>query len=116
MAVVLGAFAAHTLNGLIAEKSIAAFQTAVRYQFFHGIGICIAAILFYLFKVKHYKTAARIHLIGIILFSGSIYLLSLKEILPFSVSWAGPLTPIGGLFFIAGWVILIIATIKIKNE
>lgn len=116
IAVVLGAFAAHTLADLVSTKSISAFQTGVRYQFFHGLSIGISAILLFLFKVKHFQTAARIHLIGIILFSGSIYFLALKEIIPFSVTWLGPLTPIGGLFFITGWIILIIATTKIKDE
>jgi len=116
LAVILGAFAAHSLDGQISLKSINAFQTGVRYQFFHGIAICICAILFYLFQVKFYVVAARIHLIGIILFSGSLYILALKKIIPISVSWLGPVTPIGGLFFIAGWILLIIATINIKDE
>ncbi len=109
IAVVLGAFGAHQLSNLLAEKQLSSFKTGVQYQFYHTLAMFGTAL--YYKQSQHQvlvKRAFMAFLIGVILFSGSLYLLSLRELIGIS-SWAkilGPITPIGGLAFIIGWVLL----------
>jgi uncharacterized membrane protein YgdD (TMEM256/DUF423 family) len=113
LAVIFGAFGAHLLKAKISETNLATFSTAVQYQFIHGLGILIASILFFLLKSKFIKLGIISFAIGISLFSGSLYLLSLREIIDFNINYIiGPLTPIGGIFFIGGWLLLIIGISK----
>ncbi len=104
LAVALGAFGAHGLKALIAPENIATFETGVRYQFYHSFAMIIAAMLAFWLQETRFLRAAWSFLIGIVLFSGSLYLLACRDVLPFSVTWSGPITPIGGVFFIYGWV------------
>ncbi|MFK7949450.1 MAG: DUF423 domain-containing protein [Saprospiraceae bacterium] len=112
-AVILGAFGAHGLKALISENQLETFQVGIRYHFYHMFAIFLTAIIAYQTKSKRLKTAISLFLIGIILFSGSIYLLATKSVLGIE-SWTflGPITPIGGTFFIAAWTILIIEGVK----
>lgn len=113
LAVVLGAFGAHRLEMLISAEHIETYQTGVRYQFYHTIMIALIGVLLHFREKKIWRTAAWLFAIGIVLFSGSIYLLSIREIVNLG-SWLGPITPIGGTFFIAGWVCLFIGTLQNK--
>ena len=101
-AVVLGAFAAHGLQQVVSEKLIAIFRTGVDYQFYHSFALLITGILIHLFSASRLLKAAGIaFLIGIIIFSGSLYLYVFTGNKVF-----GMITPIGGLSFIIGWLLL----------
>lgn len=106
LAVILGAFGAHALKSVLSQTELQTFETGVRYQFIHSIGILIIGILYHIHPQKLLLRAGLFLFLGILFFSFSLYLLALKEILGIS-SWTfiGPITPIGGLFFIAGWVL-----------
>lgn len=116
LAVILGAFAAHGLEGKLNPDQLHSFETGVRYQFYHAIGIFIVAILAFQKPSAWLNRAAWLFIIGILFFSGSIYLLSCRDLLGISSwKWLGPITPIGGLLFIAGWASLIFSTINTKK-
>jgi uncharacterized membrane protein YgdD (TMEM256/DUF423 family) len=108
IAVILGAMGAHSLKGKISPESLDSFKTGVTYHFYHSLALILVAILMEVFKKPALKIAAFLFIIGIICFSGSIYLLSTME----NVSFLGPVTPIGGLFFIAGWITTFIIFLK----
>lgn len=110
LAVVLGAFAAHGLKSQLSAQLITTFQTGVQYQMYHALGILLVVLLY-----KHDPSAlllwsASFMLAGIILFSGSLYALSLT-----GVRWFGPITPIGGLSFILGWGCLLVAFVRAQS-
>ena len=112
LAVIFGAFGAHSLKKLISADELATWNTAVQYQFYHTLALLFLAT-FSRFPSKAINAASWFFTFGIVFFSGSLYLLSTKAILHLnSVSLLGPLTPIGGLFFILGWISLLVATIK----
>lgn len=116
MAVILGAFAAHGLKAKLSEDQIQVFQTGVRYQFYHTFGIFVAAILMIHKESKWLKRAAWAFVTGIILFSGSLFLLSCRDWLGISNwNWLGPITPLGGLAFILGWVFMFFGIPDSKN-
>jgi uncharacterized membrane protein YgdD (TMEM256/DUF423 family) len=112
-AVGIGAFGAHALKALVLPERLPIFETGVRYHFYHVFAIFIA---YFLAKdsdnPKILLWAARAFAIGILFFSGSLYLLACRDILPFSVAFAGPITPIGGVFFMAGWLCIAISVFK----
>jgi|TARA_B110000305_G_C19042707_1_gene448957 uncharacterized membrane protein YgdD (TMEM256/DUF423 family) len=103
--VVLGAFGAHLLKDLLTEHQLSSFQTGIRYQMFHGLSILILALNKNYFTEKLNKVL-QLMSVGIILFSLSIYLLNLQELLGLSLSFLGPVTPIGGLFLMVSWTLL----------
>ncbi len=105
--VALGAFGAHKLQDIASEKAVKTFETAVRYQFYHVIALAIAGILYKSYTNKWIKTSGTFFLLGIFLFSGSLYLLTLSiAIKSADFNWVGPITPVGGIFFILGWIYL----------
>lgn len=120
IAVSLGALGAHGLKekmkaGLLTLDSLQAFDTAARYQMYHSIALLAMAFLIEKFSIKLISAAAYCFLVGILLFSGSLYILSTSSLLGLeNVRWLGPVTPLGGLFFIAGWVLIVFAGIKSK--
>ena len=103
--VVLGAFGAHLLKDLLTEHQLSSFQTGIRYQMFHGLSILILALNENYFTEKLNKVL-QLMSVGIILFSLSIYLLNLQELLGLALSFLGPVTPIGGLFLMVSWTLL----------
>lgn len=113
LAVVFGAFGAHGLKELINADALATFEVGVRYQMYHAIAMLIIG-LSTMVPTKTQKMVLLFFTFGVILFSGSIYLLSLKEILPFEVTKIAFLTPIGGFGFIIGWIFLAVGIIKLK--
>lgn len=113
LAVMLGAFGAHALKEKLTPELLQVFETGVRYQFYHSFAIFIAGY----FSVEHKsaKWAGIFFLTGILFFSGSVYLLSVRDIIGFEhYKWIGPVTPLGGLCFITGWLLLAISFMK-KN-
>jgi len=105
LAVMAGAFGAHGLRGVITDRGLEVFQTAVTYQMTHAIALILIALLsgFGLSR-RLLGLSAGFCFAGIVLFSGSLYLLALTDI-----HWIGPVTPMGGLCFIIGWGFLVIA-------
>ena len=109
LAVALGAFGAHGLKKLVSAESVAVFDTGVRYMIYHSLAILIVGILAERFTSKNIIRAGYSFLIGIVLFSGSLYLLTFSKAHGVvGLSGIGIITPIGGLFFILGWILLVI--------
>ena len=103
--VILGAFGAHLLKDLLSTTELSSFKTGVRYQMFHALGIIILSLNQDKFTNK-LNRVLQIMSFGVVLFSFSIYLLSLQNILNISLSFLGVITPIGGLFLITSWTLL----------
>jgi len=109
--VALGAFGAHGLRGRIEERLLDTFQTAVQYQMIHALALLLVAVL--MLQAGRSLTldiAAGAFVVGILLFSGSLYGLVLTD-----MRWLGPVTPLGGLCFIAGWAALVAAGLQKLN-
>ena len=104
-AVILGAFGAHSLKQVLTEKQLSSFQTGINYQFLHGLVILILSLNATYFTSK-LNGILKMMIAGIILFSFSIYLLTIKDILLVSMSFMGPITPTGGLLLISAWIML----------
>ena len=116
LAVAFGAFGAHGLESITEdEKILHGFQTGVQYQMVHALALLVITILIEKFSGKWMKWAGNSFIAGIILFSGSLYLLTFLKIEESSaVRFVGPVTPLGGLLFITGWLFLLIAVLKKK--
>jgi len=113
LAVALGAFGAHGLKKYVPIETISTFETGIRYQFYHVFALLAVGILHEKFPVKWLRYAGNCFLIGILLFSGSLYILTaLKATDTVGLSGVGAITPIGGVFFIAGWVFLFVSVWK----
>ncbi len=114
LSVALGAFAAHGLQHYLADYGLTVFQTAVHYQFMHGLAILVCGVALGLSVTEksrnYFGRAAICFIIGIFCFSGSLYLLALTR-----VSWIGFVTPIGGLLFLLGWLMFVLAAINMKE-
>jgi len=104
VSIILGAFGAHGLKNQVDSYHIEIFNKGVQYQFYHGIGLVILGILSH-FSIK-IKWPTVLFILGIIFFSGSLYILSISPLINFNMKWVGPITPIGGLCYIIGWSIL----------
>lgn len=105
--VILGAFGAHALKSMVPPKALEIFETGVRYQFYHVFALALAGILYSSFPNKLVYWSGNCFIAGIILFSGSLYLLTYASATEStSFRWVGPITPLGGLFFIVGWILL----------
>lgn len=115
LAVILGAFGAHKLKELVPPETVSTFQTGVTYQFYHVFALIATGILFAQLPGSQLLWAGRCFIIGIILFSGSLYLMTiLKMTENVGLKSIGILTPIGGVFFIAGWICLLLGILKLK--
>ncbi|MFT6866460.1 MAG: uncharacterized membrane protein YgdD (TMEM256/DUF423 family) [Cyclobacteriaceae bacterium] len=108
LSVLIGAFGAHALTDILsANDRLATFDTAVKYQMFHALGLLIIGTLQTKKPSKLFAYSALSISIGIILFSGSLYILSI-----FNLLFLGAVTPIGGLFFLIGWILFILSQFK----
>ena len=113
LAVVLGAFGAHALKGRLPESALQTFETGVRYQMFHALALLLVALLADRLGGTWPLAAGWLFIAGVVLFSGSLYLLSARTLLGIeSWRWLGPITPLGGLCFIAGWAALVLAVFR----
>ena len=107
LAVALGAFGAHTLKTVFSADILQVYETAVKYQFYHVFALIITGFLLKSQPIKLWVTAGLLFVVGIILFSGSLYLLCFikwKQLTDYY--WVGAITPLGGVAFIAGWLAL----------
>ena len=113
LSIAFGAFGAHSLKEAnVTQEAVSIFETAVRYQFYHVFALFIAAILYKEFPFKTTVWAGRLFIIGIVLFSGSLYFLTwVKAAVIPGYNAVGAITPIGGLAFIGGWVCILISAI-----
>jgi uncharacterized membrane protein YgdD (TMEM256/DUF423 family) len=113
LAVALGAFGAHALKKVLSEKYLAIFETAVRYQFYHVFALVAVGILLKEFPNSYLLWSGRLFSYGILIFSGSLYLMTLMEAMgQQGFKWLGAITPIGGICLIAGWIVLAIGIVK----
>ena len=104
LAVIFGAFAAHAIKNRVSADALAVFETGVRYQMYHSLALIFTGILYKEFPAKSLLWAGKLFIIGIILFSTSLYLLTyFKAVENASMFWLGAVTPFGGVCFIAGW-------------
>lgn len=113
LAVALGAFGAHGLKKVVSAEDVATYQTGVQYQMYHALALIIAGILTERIYNGFVSNAGLLFIAGIILFSGSLYLIvslhAMNKAVPTAI---GILTPIGGLLFILGWVCLLVGVLK----
>jgi uncharacterized membrane protein YgdD (TMEM256/DUF423 family) len=112
LSVILGAFAAHGLKKIYSPDNLLVFETAVRYQFYHVFALLTVGILYTAFPGKLLLWAGKLFIAGIILFSGSLYLLCYVKYSEMPLNWIGAITPFGGAAFIAGWLMLFFAVLK----
>jgi len=112
LAVILGAFAAHGLKKVYTPDNLQVFETAVRYQFYHVFALMAAGILYASFPGKLLAWAGKLFITGIIIFSGSLYVLCYVKYSEMSLNWIGAITPLGGVCFIAGWALVFTAVLK----
>jgi uncharacterized membrane protein YgdD (TMEM256/DUF423 family) len=113
IAVALGAFGAHGLKKIVEPDTVNTFQTGVQYQMYHALALVAVAIAFERFPNKLMSWAGISFCIGILLFSGSLYLLTiLKATGKVGLEGVGIITPFGGLFFIVGWLLLFLGIVR----
>ncbi|MEK9614468.1 MAG: DUF423 domain-containing protein [Flavobacteriaceae bacterium] len=111
LSILLGAMASHFLERFLEVPSVESFQIGVQYLTYQGLGLLFLAGVNY----RDQKAKKKIFyclVLGSVLFSGSIFILSFQSLLPFSVSWLGPMTPLGGVLLILGWFYNVIVFFK----
>lgn len=108
LAVAFGAFGAHIVKDLLTPERFQVYQTGVEYHFYHALGLLLlGAISFHIPDLKWISRSGICFIAGIIIFSGSLYILTLTD-----TGWLGAITPLGGVAFILGWIFLAIGTAK----
>jgi uncharacterized membrane protein YgdD (TMEM256/DUF423 family) len=114
LGVIAGAFAAHGLKQYLSAQQLEIWHTGVQYQFYHVFALLFLALIAggdKLIRISYYLFS-----FGIVFFSGSLYLLACRELLGWGwITVMGPITPLGGLLFIAGWVTLAMAAFRNKS-
>jgi uncharacterized membrane protein YgdD (TMEM256/DUF423 family) len=113
LSVALGAFGAHGLKKIVAPETVATYQTGVQYQMYHALAILVLGVITDRFFNSFISYAGWFFLAGIVLFSGSLYLIvsmhAMNKDIPVAVNI---ITPIGGLLFIAGWILLLVGILR----
>lgn len=113
LGIVLGAFGAHGLKEVVTPEKVASYEVGVRYQIYHGLALLVLSL-----NASKIEGSLKVFLIfilsGVLLFSGSIYLLALNDVLSPDLSFLGPITPIGGVLMIMGWGVLLRQFLKMK--
>jgi uncharacterized membrane protein YgdD (TMEM256/DUF423 family) len=103
LGVAAGAFGAHALREIVAPQYLMTFETAARYQMYHAFAILVSGWAVARSHDTYFYFAGWVFTAGILLFSGSLYILSLT-----GIRWLGAITPFGGVLFLAGWLLLVI--------
>ena len=115
LSVAFGAFGTHLIAPMLAQLEVTnvkqtppiqIFQTAVQYQFFHSLALILTGLLYRQKNNRHVKNAGLLFIIGIILFSGSLYFITIGYLMRRSFTFAGAITPLGGISFLIGWILL----------
>lgn len=107
LAVTIGAFGAHGLKSHLSDAMLQTWKTGVEYHFYHALGLLLIGVLSVSMPTNLLNWSAFFLFTGIVFFSGSLYILAITEI-----KWIGAITPLGGISFIAGWVLLFVAVFK----
>lgn len=107
LAVAIGAFGAHGLKARLTAEMMQIYKTGVEYHFYHGMGLFLAGVLAISYPSKLLIWSAVFLTSGIVLFSGSLYILAVS-----GQSWIGAITPFGGISFITGWILIFIVVLK----
>ena len=115
VAIILGAFGAHALKAVLSEEKLLSFETGVRYQLIQGVSLLVIGLNSKTLGFE-LKLIERLLIIGTILFSISIYLLAMADLMGVSMKWLGPVTPIGGSLIIIGWFVFIFRLILQKQN
>jgi uncharacterized membrane protein YgdD (TMEM256/DUF423 family) len=108
--VALGAFGAHGLKGVLSADMLTVYQTAVQYHLIHAVVLLALSLWLQVQPSRWLSWSARLMLLGLILFSGSLYLLALSGVRPL-----GMITPLGGVSWLLGWSALLVAAVKLKT-
>ena len=111
-AVMFGAFGAHSLKPHILPDQLHAWETGVQYQIYHALALFMCFLYLRKSQSVNIRNAGICFMLGILCFSGSLYLLATKDLTGIPVIVLGPVTPIGGFFFIAGWSLVLIQALK----
>ena len=114
LSIILGAFGAHALKAILTPEQLTSFETGVRYQMYHAFFLFFVASRKEL-SLKAQKVIYNLVLAGILLFSGSIYLLTTKNVTSVDFKIIGFVTPIGGLLLIFAWLVLLVTFFKKKS-
>jgi uncharacterized membrane protein YgdD (TMEM256/DUF423 family) len=113
LSIILGAFGAHALKEIFTADILQVYETAVRYQMYHAFALLIVGILYKEFPNKKMQLAGNFFVAGVVLFAGSLYALCFIEYQHLSsLLWIGAITPLGGLCFIVGWLLLFAGVVK----
>jgi uncharacterized membrane protein YgdD (TMEM256/DUF423 family) len=123
LSVALGAFGAHGLKKVVSPSMLTVYQTGVQYQFIHTLALLALALFMLSPKsdemsklMNQIKWSANLMLVGIVLFSGSLYTMTFMSVSGGFPAWLGPITPIGGLTFIMAWFLIAYAAFKLPAE
>jgi len=111
LAVALGAFGAHGLKSIISPEMLEVYKTGVQYQFYHTFALLAVGILMNFNSSKALKWSATLFMIGIVLFSGSLYVMAISD-----VKALGIITPFGGITWIAAWILLFVHCRKLSSS
>ena len=110
LVVMLGAFGAHGLKARMSADMLAVYQTGVHYHLFHALGLLVVGLVaMHISDSAYLRWSGWLMLVGIVLFSGSLYVLSVT-----GLRWLGAITPFGGVSFIAAWVLFVVALFKVS--
>ena len=101
LSVLVGAFGAHGLKSRVTPLDLGIFETGVKYQMYHSLGLILIGIIGFFFRHDILTIPAILLFFGTIIFSGSLYLIVLTNL-----RWLGAVTPIGGIFLVLGWILL----------
>ena len=113
-AIILGAFGAHALKKVLSEAQLQSFEVGVRYQMYHALFLLFVGTFAFLGE-KERSIIFYLTIVGVLFFSGSIYLLATNTITNLKTKFLGPITPIGGLFLVSAWVYLFYAVLSKKQ-
>ena len=118
LCVALGAIGAHALKEKLPSENLQAFETAVKYQFYHTLALILLAILSEKIQTRFLNYSSALFITGIILFSFSLYFLALRPLMGIgneAMKWIGAITPFGGVSFILAWLMLTFAALKLNK-
>ena len=114
LSVIMGAFGAHALEKVLTLEKLQSFEIGVKYQMYHAI-VLLAVGFFFSFSSRVEQLMGWSFIVGVFLFSVSIYLLSLASVWEVNLSFLWPVTPLGGLIMIIGWILLLLSIVKIEK-
>ncbi len=117
IAVVLGALGAHALERHLSPAMLSSFETGVRYQIYHALSLLLMAAVYAKFPAPQIRLSVRLMLAGILCFSGSIFAFAIGHLVDVPVSeYLWWVTPLGGLLFLASWIVLFTSSLSIRNK